>query len=60
MGTDENENPGAVTGDTGEGAETAAADGSPAAEENPTGEHSEQWLANARQAGEKIKAIFKS
>jgi hypothetical protein len=59
MGTDDTNKPGAPTGEPHEDPETAAGDDRPTAEQTPAGEHSEQWLANARQAGEKIKGIFK-
>jgi len=59
MGIDETDKPGAPTGHTHEDPETAAGDDRPTVAEPPAGEHSEQWLANARQAGEKIKGIFK-
>jgi hypothetical protein len=55
MGVDETENPVTPADDNHDEAETktATADGPPA------DEHSEQWHANARLAGEKIKSIFK-
>jgi hypothetical protein len=48
-------------GDTSKAGESAAADEQPTGDGDPvTDGHSEEWRANARQAGEKIRAMFKS
>jgi hypothetical protein len=60
MGIEESENPAELSDDKHENTDRTAVDDETVADRTPTEEHSEQWLANARQAGEKIKAIFKS
>jgi hypothetical protein len=63
MGIDEETERPAVpaAGDTSEAGESPADYEQAAGDRNPvTDGHSEEWLANARQAGEKIRAMFKS
>jgi hypothetical protein len=59
---DETERPAEqAAGDTSEAGQHSAADKQPTGDGEPGNEgHSEEWLANARLAGEKIRAMFKS